>query len=238
MTIFETMTKKWNEKATDTFRHIEITDQTIENYKRYLFEADLKDKTVIDYGCGGGYLGRYLFEEKGIKKYIGFDICDNSVKHAKENLKEFNAKIYKVEDYIDFTKYKADVLISFECIQHFPNKQYVDRWLKTVNESGCEELVLQYRIGLLTFIGENVMTWMCKLPLGYIGRSLTNYNPIKRGKWGEKNIRKECIYFQIKGYEPKEEEIKEDVIQEIKEEAINDKSQIDGEVIAGVSESL
>jgi SAM-dependent methyltransferase len=196
MNIFEIMTKKWNEKATDQFRHVEINQTILDNYEKYLNGIDLKNKVVIDYGCGGGYLGKYLFEEKDIKKYIGFDICDISINAAKKLLKEYDAKIVKVKSHIDFSQYKADVFVSLECIQHFPTKRYLDNFLKGVNNSKIKELLIQYRFGNLIFTPANVMTWMCKLPLGYLTKHLTNYIPIARNKHIADRIKKEWIYFK------------------------------------------
>jgi cyclopropane fatty-acyl-phospholipid synthase-like methyltransferase len=196
--IFEIMTKKWNEKATDEFCHIKIDDKIKQNYIDYLGDINLEGKTVIDYGCGGGYLGKYLFKEKGIKKYIGFDICDKSIKAAKKNLKSYDAKIYKVTEHVDFSQYKANIFISFECIQHFPTFQYLLTFLKTVNESKIPEILLQIRIGKVTFVNNNVMTYMCKVPDTIITGKLNKYDWIRKQKFHDGLIKKMSIYLKSK----------------------------------------
>lgn len=194
-TIFEIMTDKWNKKATDEFCHIKIDDNIKNNYIKYLSEIDLENKVVIDYGCGGGHLGKYLFKEKKILKYYGFDICDKSIKSAEKNLKNYDATLIKVDKHIDFSIYNADIFISFECIQHFPTFQYLLSFLKTVNESKISEILLQIRTGKITFVNKNVMTFICKIPDNIIIDNLKNYTWLAKKRYFSKAINKEVIYF-------------------------------------------
>jgi 2-polyprenyl-3-methyl-5-hydroxy-6-metoxy-1,4-benzoquinol methylase len=201
MTTHEQIKDKWNkEEVPNTFRHIEIDlDKLNSIFKKYVTDVlDVKDKTVIDYGIGGGWLGKLLLSDFGVKKYIGYDVCDNSLDFARENLKDFNNKrVIQVRDFIDFSKVNADIFISLECIQHFPDEDYLKTWLTKVNESGCNDLILQYKFGNnVKFQSKNVYTFACTLTKNYMDKYLTNYKNWGRFKVFQPTINKEYVYFK------------------------------------------
>lgn len=196
--IFKIMQEKWDsDRVTDDFRHITDMHVLSERYEKYIKGIDFENKTVIDYGCGGGWFGEYLFKEKGIKKYIGFDICKKSITAAKKKLKDYDAEIIQVKEHIDFSKYKADIFTTMECIQHFPARVYLINFLKSINESKIPELMIQYRRGRgVSFNYKNVMTWMCKLPVGYIDNHLTKYESLLEESSDSDKIQKAWIHFK------------------------------------------
>ena len=123
--------------------------QMLKRFERLLANLNLDNKTIIDYGCGGGYLGKYLLENKTIKKYIAFDIADRSVKRAKEQLVKYKNTEIKVlpenNHNIEFKNYKPDVFCCFACIIHFPTKEYLNNFLTRVNNCEAEYLILEIR---------------------------------------------------------------------------------------------
>jgi ribosomal protein L11 methyltransferase len=58
---------------------------------RYLLKKDLRNKTVVDAGCGTAILS-ILLEKLGAKNIIAFDIDENAVENAKENIQINNCK--------------------------------------------------------------------------------------------------------------------------------------------------
>jgi SAM-dependent methyltransferase len=106
----------------------------------------VQNKTVIDFGCGGGYMGKYVLSH-GAKKYIGFDIAERSVKRAKQNTAEFadRAQFILHNHTWDFPSLKPDIIVCLAVIIHFPSKTYLDNFLSSVNTSGAKNLVLEIR---------------------------------------------------------------------------------------------
>lgn len=48
--------------------------------------------TLVDYGCGGGWLGKFLLKNRLIKRYIGIDFSTRSLEFARKNLRDFGDK--------------------------------------------------------------------------------------------------------------------------------------------------
>ena len=85
---------------------------------------DLKDKKVLDIGCGGGIFTEELFKQGAV--VTGIDSSKKSIKIARQHAKEkkydieyINASILETTDLDSF-----DCIISFEMIEHIekPNK--------------------------------------------------------------------------------------------------------------------
>lgn len=120
----------------------------------YLKRADdlvgrfpIKNKTIVDFGCGGGYIGKYVLEH-GAKRYVAFDVAERSIKRAKENTKEFSEKTEFVllrEHRWDFAQYKPDMIVALAVMIHFPTIKYMDNFLATCERSGAKRLVLEIR---------------------------------------------------------------------------------------------
>jgi SAM-dependent methyltransferase len=158
-----------NRKIEDHFRE----------YKRILLNnlKDLKDKTVIDYGCGGGFLGELLFKEYGIKKYIGIDIAQRSLDFAKERLIEKNVEFYLLP--IALNTIKADVLFCFACLQHIQSEKILLEILKNFNDSDIRFIAIHFKYSKdIIFSNEykqcNAGIY-CQLNIEYIQKELTNY---------------------------------------------------------------
>ncbi len=86
----------------------------------YIQKKDIKDKVVLDIGCGFGWC-ELDFLEKGVKKVIGIEIADEDLEAARENVKDKRA-IFKVGSAIDIPlkSNSVDTIVCFEVIEHIP----------------------------------------------------------------------------------------------------------------------
>lgn len=144
--------KAWEERVTENTAHCKIDGKHLKKetlhkcYDENLKEVDLKNKTILDYGCGGGLVRKYIGTKK-INKYIGLDIAKRSIKYATKNLKSFDdIELNLINPYkIDLKKYEADMFICFSVIQHFPDKEYFNMFFYNLNLSGIKEICLQIK---------------------------------------------------------------------------------------------
>jgi len=113
-------------------------------YKKHAIDrlGDLTGKTIVDYGCGGGYTGKILLESK-IKKYIGVDISTKSCKSAILNI----GKGDRVEIINGETVPDCEILISIAVIQCLPDEKAYNELMEKINNSKAEKVLLQYRYG-------------------------------------------------------------------------------------------
>ena len=86
---------------------------------------DLKDKTLIDVGCGGGLLCENLAELS--KEVKGIDMSNEAIKVAKTHQTLKNLKIdyekIALENLLKKSKEKYDVLTCMELVEHVPDPE-------------------------------------------------------------------------------------------------------------------
>ena len=86
---------------------------------------DLKDKTLIDVGCGGGLLCENLAEHS--KEVKGIDMSNEAIKIAKTHQSLKNLKIdyeeIALESLLKKSKIKYDVLTCMELVEHVPDPE-------------------------------------------------------------------------------------------------------------------
>jgi len=153
-----------------------------ENFMDFI---DFEGKVMIDYGIGCGVLGRYLFENRGLKKYIGIDIAVRTLQIARHVLRKH--PVILVLSPMDMRKYKADILTCLACIQHFPDENHLNGFLENVNKSKVKYAILQIRSATKMIfnnayeengnIGE-----ACLTNKRYVSEKLTNYKLVKNSK--------------------------------------------------------
>jgi len=198
--------KDFWEKCDETFAHLEANewlhnnDALTNSFKRHLWKIDPTDKVIVDYGTGAGYFGRYLFKNHNISKYIGIDIAERSIKSAKEALAGHNAE-FKLTP-VDFSKLNADIFASFAIIQHFPDVEYLNSFLKNLNDSGISEIILQIRYNKETKFSNKYDTikdvrLSCVTNPSYLMDHLSNYECIHEGDVSDDNDY-QYVYFKIK----------------------------------------
>jgi SAM-dependent methyltransferase len=85
-------------------------------YHALCAEFDLKNTTVIDFGCGFGDLYAYIRDTISTDfKYIGIDINPNLIEVAQKRYgsqAEFHVVPYEVSDYLEQHQIKADYILS------------------------------------------------------------------------------------------------------------------------------
>ncbi len=171
------------ESCDPTLAHITI-DKWLENEESLCswWETHILDKckdrfvgkTLIDYGTGKGLFGKLLYEQHGLGKYIGIDISERSLNAARETLAAFpQSEFFHAP--VDFARLTADIFVSFACIQHFPFKLMLDRFLENLNQSRIPWLLLQIRAGKNTVFNPGNMRLGCMTNLAYLLSKLTNY---------------------------------------------------------------
>jgi SAM-dependent methyltransferase len=142
----------------------------------------LDEKTVIDYGTGGGGIGEYITRIHRINKYIGIDISQRSIDVAKKRMSKFRKKEFYLTP-VEFGDLGGDIFISLAVIQHFPDLHYTIDFFENLNRSKIPELFLQHRhADPAEFIGHKYkavdkVLASCKINIGFMRDLLTNYNP-------------------------------------------------------------
>lgn len=121
---------------------------------------DVSNKVVVDFGMGGGLLGKHLFslrpKSRRPSKYIGYDIADRSIERAHEVLwglpwapttrMDDHVKLIKIERHRwSFAEEHPDVIVCLACIIHFPTEVYLKNVLHEMDISGAKHLVLEIR---------------------------------------------------------------------------------------------
>jgi glycosyltransferase involved in cell wall biosynthesis/2-polyprenyl-3-methyl-5-hydroxy-6-metoxy-1,4-benzoquinol methylase len=94
-----------------------------EHIARYLFASKfVKDKEVLDVGCGVGY-GSLQLAQSGAKRVVAFDSSPDAIIHARSyynneliEYRELDAESFKL-------KKKFDVVVCFELIEHVSNQE-------------------------------------------------------------------------------------------------------------------
>jgi len=173
----------WENCDTD-FAHITVGkyqsyDEMVEMWhEEYLDEYDFDGKTVIDYGCGGGWLYDEL--PGTVQMYHGFDIAARQIEAAGSRISDNCAKPYFVQFHLlphAIDNLKADVLICQSVIQHLSVEEYKS-FLQAVNTSGIPELILNWRDGECVFNKDSVQR-ACITNCDALLGELTNYELVK-----------------------------------------------------------
>jgi|GEM_PF-3080482 len=151
----------------------------------FLNEIKIDNKVIVDYGCGGGFLGKYLYEEYNIKKYIGIDIAERSLRKAWQVMRDLPIDQEFLITPVRFDRLNADVFISIACIQHFNSQEYLDDFLENLNDSGIDKLMLHIKwaeeneffntYGREAKRGYGVC---CRTNREYMGERLSNYKSV------------------------------------------------------------
>jgi 2-polyprenyl-3-methyl-5-hydroxy-6-metoxy-1,4-benzoquinol methylase len=153
----------------------------------FIDKMSFKEKTIIDYGCGGGFITGYLLDHQGLKHSICFDIANRSLSKAKENLKRHLDKVTFQILPVKLNEWEADYFLSLAVIQHFPNKEYLDNFLDNLNKIKVDKIVLQIRNNNKTQFNnaydseDGNKGLACQTNPGYISNKLGRYKLIYEG---------------------------------------------------------
>jgi ubiquinone/menaquinone biosynthesis C-methylase UbiE len=88
---------------------------------------DIKDKDVLEIGCGNGY-GGYLLNQLQPKSYIGLDVMEEQVAIAQKKYPQYQFLVQDATDLSQFADASKDVVIIFGVLHHIPE------WRKVLDE--------------------------------------------------------------------------------------------------------
>jgi SAM-dependent methyltransferase len=88
---------------------------------------DVKNKDVLEIGCGNGY-GGYLLNQLGPKSYIGLDVMDAQIEIARRNYPQLRFLVQDATDLSQFANASKDVVVIFGVLHHIP------AWRKVIDE--------------------------------------------------------------------------------------------------------
>jgi SAM-dependent methyltransferase len=160
---------------------------------------DFKGKSVVDFGCGGGFLGKYLLSKGEIAEYYAIDIAEESIKSAQSRLSEYENCVYSTE--INNIP-KGDILVCQAVIQHMPSIKETNKLINKFNKSKIDTLVLQLKYADNPEFNDNDFYNRVRLPSIELHRLLTNYESVYISHLYGKN---NCYYLVYKLKQTKDE---------------------------------
>jgi len=87
------------------------------------FKKFLKDKDILDFGCGWG---NFLKKIKYYKSLNGVELRQECINYIKNNIKNIN-----ISNNIEFFKKKFDVITMFHVLEHLPNQTEILKTLRS-----------------------------------------------------------------------------------------------------------
>ena len=94
---------------------------TLENEEKVLYFLKNKINSILDVGCGTGFIYEWIKKNYARCSYLGVDIDKNAIKHAK---KKYNDKIFKCLNFFSIKK-KFDLILLFQLFYQFKNYKNV-----------------------------------------------------------------------------------------------------------------
>lgn len=97
--------------------------------------AEVKDKAVIDFGCGSG-ADAVEIAKRGAKRVVGLDIRENALAEAREAARR--AGVEARCSFVTQSDEKADVILSVDAFEHFDNPNKILEIMRgLVKDEGC-----------------------------------------------------------------------------------------------------
>ena len=168
------------EQVKSSFAHLELTDH-LPDYnelvctweQQWINDIDFVNKTVVDYGIGAAWLGKYLLESKGVKHYTGVDIALRSLRAADKNLRGHdNVTLIHTDDFYETYNHPVDIFVCQACIQHFPDEQYLETFLNRVKLLDPTTIMLQIAHHDETIFDPSRVVRACRTNSDYITNKL------------------------------------------------------------------
>ena len=110
----QTTWRKWGQK------HFELS-----MFQR--LGLDVKNKDILEIGCGNGY-GGYLLNQLSPKSYIGLDLMEEQIAIAQKNYPGTQFIVQDAADLGLFSDASKDMIIIFGVLHHIPE------WRKVIDE--------------------------------------------------------------------------------------------------------
>ena len=204
--------KKFWDNCSPQFAHLKM-DGHLKSFsyvssfweQEFICKTDFRNKIVLDYGIGAGFLGEYLFAKYKLKYYYGVDISDRSLNEAKKRLHNNRNKtlIDTAQFYEKFEK-QVDIIVCQACIQHFPSIDHLNAFLEKINNLKAQEIILQIAFSPKTRFAKNHYDTIedvvrsCYTNLEYIEPYLYNYQSKSVGPVGARGMGKDYQYLIFK----------------------------------------
>lgn len=117
--------KVWNNVwGNDSYSLPKLREKKANKKCKKLFETIPieKDWSVVDLGCGGGYISNKIYEMSGSMQIIGIDFSSKAIELAKRNCKNKPIKFMTNNaTSIDIESNSIDMVVCFGLIEHIEN---------------------------------------------------------------------------------------------------------------------
>ena len=119
-----------------------INDRIYGLYKRTK-KIGIKNKKILEIGCGIGALTFLLSKKISDGKVEAFDPSERSIKYAQEHIQKNNI-FFKVSDILNFTPQFApyDLILIFDVLEHIPEADHFEIFSKIKSWMNDETLLL------------------------------------------------------------------------------------------------
>ncbi len=143
--------KNQTNKVSDT--ELNISHSTYSNHSDYIYWRDaeleqeyskyfdlefIKNKTVLDFGCGTGSLSLFL-NRLGAKSIIGVDLIENDIVIARNRLtnEKIDFMLAKNSNSIELENNSIDVIACFDVMEHIIEyKSIIKEWYRVLRPGG------------------------------------------------------------------------------------------------------
>jgi len=78
---------------------------------------DLKNKDVLEVGCGSGY-GAFLLHKLNPKSYVGLDVMEEQIELAQMQYPQFRFLVQSAQDLSQFANESLDTVVIFGVLHH------------------------------------------------------------------------------------------------------------------------
>jgi ubiquinone/menaquinone biosynthesis C-methylase UbiE len=126
-------------KAYDDWR-----DTSLSNSFNTFSNAWIKEKCVLDFGCGDGQLSLFLAEKKNPARVVGVDISEPAIARAKTSLVETKIPegvkidfVLGTTDGLPVPEDSIDTLLAFDCLEHIMSPaEILCDWYRVLRPGG------------------------------------------------------------------------------------------------------
>jgi len=115
---------------------------------QFVDDADLKDRTVLDIGCGYGWC-ELNFLERGVRKIVGVEVSEKDLDTIRKNISNDRLELrVSSATSLPFEANSFDTIVSWEVIEHIPRgdeKAMISEVARVLKPGGVFYLSTPYR---------------------------------------------------------------------------------------------
>ncbi|VVM25439.1 3-demethylubiquinol 3-O-methyltransferase (EC @ 2-polyprenyl-6-hydroxyphenyl methylase (EC [uncultured Gammaproteobacteria bacterium] len=179
---FAALASRWWDKNSE-FKPLHDINPLRLNYIKEKCGGSLKDKKILDVGCGGGILAESLALEGAI--VTGIDMAEAGLEVAKLHLLESGLEVdyqkIPVEDFAKDNAQAFDIVTCLEMLEHVPDPssiiKAVVRSLKLMGSYFSPPLTAMQNLTYLPLLAQNTSSNSCHKAL------MTGTSSSNRAKW-------------------------------------------------------